>query len=173
MAEDKTARALALAKSRHAGQRRFGGAAYIVHPVAVAEDLKGRGYGEDYYITALCHDLLEDTDTSEAEIAAVGGGEVLRAVQLLTKPRPYDMGAYLGGIQKNPLAKAVKCADRLDNLRDCVQAPLAFQKKYYAESLRWYRAFMAGTPFEADFEAALVVLGQKIVKKTSKSDEKD
>ena len=172
MADQAVCRALDFARAKHAGQYRFGGSPYIVHPKAVAEDLKRRGYGRDYYIAALFHDLLEDTDAAEAEIEAIGGLAVLRAVKLLTKPKPCEMGAYLEGIAGDPVARAVKCADRLDNLRNCGAGSVDFQKKYYAESIRWYRPFMAGTPFEGDFEAIMSVLEKRLLKKQQDCSEK-
>ena len=156
--------ALQFAQEKHRGQYRKGGKPYITHPIAVAQDLMERGYDRVYGITALFHDLLEDTNATEEEILEIGGPVVLKAVQRLTKPKNYVMEEYLSGIESNPLAKFVKCADRIDNLRSCHEAPLDFQKKYYHESVRWYREFIAGTPFETAFEAEMAQLEQRISK---------
>ncbi len=63
--------ALDFATKKHDGQWRKGGAAYITHPVAVAEYLAQDGMDEDTQIAGLFHDLLEDTDATEAEILAL------------------------------------------------------------------------------------------------------
>lgn len=74
---------------------------------------------------------------------------------LLTKPKPYDMADYLGGIGRNAMAKDVKCADRIHNLRTTADSSQAFRKKYYDESVRWYVPFFKDTRFESDFLEAL------------------
>ena len=93
--------ALDFATKKHKGQKRIGGADDITHPIAVCEMVKQKGYGEDYQITALFHDLLEDTDATEQEILQYGGEEVLKAVKLLTKQKGYDMAEYIGAIKNN------------------------------------------------------------------------
>lgn len=130
--------ALAYATRMHAGQTRKGGAPYITHPIAVAEIIRAWGLGETYVLTALFHDLLEDTAATEAEITALGGDAVLAAVQLLTKRPGYVMAEYMAAIRANPVAKAVKAADRLHNLRCAPEADEAFRRRYVAESRAWY-----------------------------------
>ena len=129
------------AKEKHSGQFRKGGEEYITHPEAVAEMLKEKNYSEDYQIAGLFHDLLEDTDATEAEIAALGGEEVLKAVKLLTKTSGYKMADYIAGIRQNPMAMAVKAADRLHNLRCAAAADEKFRRKYILESRQWYADF--------------------------------
>ena len=70
--------ALEFATLKHAGQYRIGGLPNMTHPRAVAEILREKGYGEDYQIAGLFHDLLEDTDAQETEIEMLGGREVLK-----------------------------------------------------------------------------------------------
>lgn len=151
-------KALDFAKKKHEGQMRWGGIPFITHPIAVAAYLQKRGYGQDVLITALFHDLLEDTDATEAEILALSNQGVLDAVTLLTKPKPYDMKDYLGGIAGNAVAKDVKCADRIHNLLTTEASDKAFRKKYYNESVHWYVDFFRDTPFEDDFKDALEAL---------------
>ena len=133
--------ALAYAKQKHAGQFRIGGAPYISHPVAVAEIVRQQGYGMDYQIAALFHDLLEDTDATEERILTLGGADVLRAVRLLTKRRGYVMKDYVAGIRQDPIAFVVKGADRLHNLRCALCTDAEFKRRYILETLDWYLDF--------------------------------
>lgn len=133
--------ALVYAAEKHSNQRRRGGLPYITHPTAVADIVQEWGYGEDYRITALFHDLLEDTDATEAEILALSTPEVLQAVKLLTKQPGYQMAEYIAAIKENPLAFTVKAADRLHNLRCAVATDPAFKQKYITETEQWYLDF--------------------------------
>ena len=129
------------AKEKHKGQKRIGGDDYITHPVAVSEIVKSQGLGENYQITALFHDLLEDTDATEEEILKYGNQQILEAVKLLTKEKGYEMSEYIGAIKNNPIAFAVKAADRLHNLQCAVVANEDFKRKYILETVDWYLDF--------------------------------
>jgi guanosine-3',5'-bis(diphosphate) 3'-pyrophosphohydrolase len=60
--------AVQFAADKHGVQLRKEGLPYITHPITVANTLSKRGYGKEFIITALFHDLLEDTDTTFDEI---------------------------------------------------------------------------------------------------------
>lgn len=138
---DKVRSALDFATAKHKGQMRIGGDEYITHPIAVWEMVKEQGYGEDYQITALFHDLLEDTTATEQEILEFGSDEILTAVKLLTKQKGYDMASYVGAIKTNHIALVVKTADRLHNLQCALVADNDFKRKYVLETVDWYLDF--------------------------------
>lgn len=138
---NKYQRALDFAAKKHKGQFRIGGADYITHPISVAKIVRDHGFNEDYQITALFHDLLEDTDTSEEEILEYGNEDILKAVKLLTKKEGYVMSEYIAGIKQNHMAFVVKSADRLHNLIDAQIADSAFKIKYIEETKTWYMDF--------------------------------
>jgi (p)ppGpp synthase/HD superfamily hydrolase len=133
--------ALDFATEKHKGQKRIGGDDYITHPIAVCEMVKKQGYGEDYQITALFHDLLEDTSATEQEILEYGNEEILTAVKLLTKQKGYDMAEYIGSIKANKIAFAIKTADRLHNLQCATITDDEFKRKYILETVDWYLDF--------------------------------
>ena len=133
--------ALEFAKVKHKGQKRIGGDDYITHPIAVSEIVKNQGFDENYQITALFHDLLEDTDTTEEEIVKNGNQEILEAIKLLTKEKGYDMAEYINAIKQNPVAFAVKAADRLHNLQCAIITDEEFKRKYILETIDWYLDF--------------------------------
>ena len=138
---ERVKRALNFATQKHKGQKRIGGADYITHPVAVCEEVKKQGYGEDFQITALFHDLFEDTNTTEQEILQYGNQNVLTAVKLLTKEKGYDMQKYIDDIKNNQIAFIVKSADRLHNLQCAHVAGVEFKRKYLFETVKWYLDF--------------------------------
>lgn len=144
--EERYANALAFAKKKHDGQFRIGGLPYITHPIAVAEIVKGKGGATDAVITALFHDLLEDTDATEEDIVRFGNEKILHSVKLLTKQKNYVMQDYVDGIRKDHMAFAVKGADRLHNLRCAVCADTDFKIKYIYETVSWYLDFLPEIP---------------------------
>ena len=112
--------------------------------------LKKEGYDIEYQIVALFHDLLEDTDATEDEIRSIAGEEVLQAVKLLTKEKGYDMQTYVTRIRQNPIAYAVKGADRLHNLRTASCTSRHFRQKYITETETWYLSFRPDIPQEVE-----------------------
>lgn len=117
----------ALAEKRHAGQFREGDEKlpYIVHPEAVVRTLLAWGEPEDSPAVAMAwgHDLLEDTDASEAEIRDAAGDRVLRGIKLLTRPKGMDKSLYLRQVAADGSREelVVKLADRICNTRDHVK----------------------------------------------------
>ena len=148
--------ALEFAKAKHKGQKRIGGEDYITHPIAVCEIIKSQGFDESYQIAALFHDLLEDTDATEEEILKYGSPEILESVKLLTKEKGYVMSEYISAIKKNPIAFAVKAADRLHNLQCAIITDEEFKRKYILETIDWYM------DFSADIRGALKRLAESL-----------
>src|SRR6201994_3229097 len=80
------ARALAKATAAHAGQTRngSGGNPYTIHPRVPAATRPARDYGEATLAAALLHDVVEDSDTTVAELRAEFGDEVADLVAALS-----------------------------------------------------------------------------------------
>lgn len=127
--------ALTFAGLRHAGQvRRDTGAPYLTHLVHVARILSRYGFDEDHEVTALLHDVLEDTcktaeerTSVDGEIEARFGARVAEAVRALSEPKRGPDGArlrwgarkraYIAQLSAAPaLAQAVAAADKAHNL---------------------------------------------------------
>jgi len=146
-------------KNKHGKQTRKDGELYCEHPVEVSKILTYKGYVSDnYFLTGLFHDLLEDTDTTEDEILNYGGELVLEAVKLLTKTKNYNMNDYINGIKNNEIAKIVKLADRLHNLQCLIRLDdqfREFREKYIKETEEYYLDLAKGTSFKNDIKNAL------------------
>lgn len=121
--------AASFAAERHAEQRRKGtGAPYVNHPLAVARRLCEIG-GVDDPITlaaALLHDTVEDTATSLAELRESFGAEVAAVVAEVTDDRTLPKAERKRAQMRKAAtlsarARAVKLADKLDNLSDLLR----------------------------------------------------
>lgn len=142
-------------KQKHSGQYRKQGTPYYLHPLAVSKILKDKGFNTEYQIAGLFHDLLEDTDTSFREIKKISNRKIAVAVLLVTKEPDYIKESYYRRIKKNDMARMVKLADRLHNLSEAHFADRDFQKKYIAETEKWFIDLSEGTVFEKDIQTAL------------------
>ena len=106
-------KALKIAYDAHHGQTDKIGVPYIYHPIAVAEQMDT----EDEIITALLHDVIEDTKVTLADLEREGfPPAVLEAINLLTHQSGMDYSHYLVNcVAKNPLSLRVKYADLAHN----------------------------------------------------------
>lgn len=144
--EERFIKALEYTIIKHDGQYRQGGLPYVTHPLSVSEMIRANGYGIEYRIAGLFHDLLEDTDAEKDEILELGGPKVLEAVQLLTKEKGYVMADYIAHIKENEIAYAVKGYDRLHNLRCAFTTNEEFKRRYILETIDWYMEFNKDIP---------------------------
>ena len=77
--------ALSYAIKAHEGQTRKSGEPYIVHPILVASLVYAITYDEAMAISALLHDVVEDTDASVEDISELFGEDIAHLVAGLTK----------------------------------------------------------------------------------------
>ena len=108
---EMTVRAARIAEQAHRGQFDKGGMPYIYHPLHLAEQMTD----EYTAAAALLHDVMEDTDITEAELSAQFPQRVMDALRLLTHDPAEDYLDYVRRIRENPDAKAVKLADLRHN----------------------------------------------------------
>lgn len=109
--------ALKIAIFAHCGQKDIGNEPYILHPLLVSENCrtdKGK-------ITALLHDVVEDSDLTIEDIKKrIPDEEILTALNLLTKKETDRNGqgyqCYLCRIKNNSIACEVKMADLRHNM---------------------------------------------------------
>ena len=118
------ARALSKAREAHAGQVRngSGGLPYIEHPRMVASTLAERGYAETTLAAALLHDVVEDSDTTVADLRAEFGEEIATLVATLSddesiesyRARKDEHRARVADVDGDALA--IYAADKLTNM---------------------------------------------------------
>jgi GTP pyrophosphokinase len=142
--------AYALAVSAHAAQRRDNGEPYITHPLAVANILAGYRLDSSSIITALLHDVIEDTPVTLATVQKRFGAEVAGLVDGVTKLTRLELQSdrtkqaenfrkLVLAMSKDIRVLIVKLADRLHNMRTigAVSAPER-RKRIARETLEIY-----------------------------------
>lgn len=126
---------LVLATTRHAGQIDKGGAPYILHPLAVMYDLGD--VDEELRCVALGHDVIEDTDTTYAELREMGFTErVIDGIRCLTKVPGESYEEYKEKVKSNADSVKVKKCDlkhntRIDRLRGVTPKDMARMERYF------------------------------------------
>jgi (p)ppGpp synthase/HD superfamily hydrolase len=110
--------------SQHAGQRqKVNGRPYIEHPMAVASDVSQAGFGPELVAAALLHDIVEDSDTTVADLENRFGGTVAGLVEAMTdtaEVEPYERRKALHReriVAAGSDAAAIFAADKLNNVR--------------------------------------------------------
>lgn len=109
---DRTKRALMLCFEAHKEQTDKSGLPYVFHPFHLAEQMDD----EDSIVTALLHDVVEDTAYTVEDLREMGfGGAVTDALTLLTHDPAVPYLDYVRNLAHNPLARKVKLADLRHN----------------------------------------------------------
>lgn len=135
----------------HKDARRKSGEPYIFHPIAVATIVaKEIGMGITSIISALLHDVVEDTEYTIDFIREEFGEKVARVVKGLTKLSGIDFQNSIESIQAENYRKIVntmsedvrvilvKLADRLHNMRTLESMAHHKQLKIASETLSFY-----------------------------------
>jgi (p)ppGpp synthase/HD superfamily hydrolase len=170
-------RAYMFAARAHAGQVRKGvsGIPYINHCCEVAELVAEAGGSFETVLAAVLHDVIEDSDTSEAEISAIFGPVVAARVRSMTNPPEWEplARAETKALQAKHMKDAedavrrIKIADQTSNLRDIAREPDAWDSEdaaSYVEGAELVVAACRGVDpvLEATFDATVAEAMAKI-----------
>lgn len=105
---------IAFALESHQGQKDKYGRPYILHPLHLMDQMET----EEEMMTAVLHDVVEDTETTLADLRDMGLPDaVVKAVGLLTHNKEttsYD--EYVRHLKPDPIARKVKLADLRHNM---------------------------------------------------------
>lgn len=137
-------KAYELALDAHQTQRRKSGEPYIFHPIAVATIAAAEiGLGPTAIISALLHDVVEDTEVTLGEIREIFGNRISKIVDGLTKldsaynaesPQAENFKKVLSTLVDDVRVALIKMADRLHNMRTLGSMPRHKQLKIAAET---------------------------------------
>ena len=129
-----TKKAMKLCFEAHKDQVDKSGLPYVFHPFHLAEQMTD----ELTTVTALLHDVVEDSDYTLADLGEMGfPATVLDALAMLTHDDGSAYLEYVARLKTNPIARAVKLADlrhnsdltRLDHVDEKAQARVEKDRK--------------------------------------------
>lgn len=123
--------AQAWAWERHQGQTDKAGLPYVTHPERVAARMER----DEEKVVAWLHDTIEDTGLTHAEIERQFGPVTAEAVDAISRGGEESWDHYLVRVKADPLARAVKISDLIDNsnlsrIPAVTLADVKRQKKY-------------------------------------------
>ena len=114
------------AAEKHKNQFRKSGEPYIIHPIHVAYILAELGLDTETICAALLHDVVEDTDSTDAEIRKLFGEKVADTVAGVTKLTDFfktieekqteNYKKLFSAMEKDIRVIILKLADRLHNI---------------------------------------------------------
>ena len=121
-------RAYVYAMRQHGSQKRASGDPYFAHPIEVAGILTDYRLDTATIVTALLHDVIEDTDATRATVEELFGSEIAELVEGVTKLSKLELSQehlrqaenlrkFILAISKDVRVLLVKLADRLHNMR--------------------------------------------------------
>jgi len=122
---DRIERAFRFSNAAHDGIKRKSGEPFIIHPIAVARIVAvDLGLGATSIVSALLHDVVEDTEFRLSDIENMFGERVARIVDGLTKlsgdfdsRHALTLKKMLMTLSDDVRVILIKIADRLHNMR--------------------------------------------------------
>lgn len=142
-------KAFTISLEAHKNMRRKSGEPYIFHPLMVAEIcVEEIGLGTTSIISALLHDVVEDTDIELADIERMFGKKIARIIDGLTKiggvfeygttAQAENFRKMLFTLSDDVRVILIKLADRLHNMRTLESMPRNKQLKIASETIYLY-----------------------------------
>ena len=139
-------KAFDFAKAAHNGVRRRSGEPYIIHPISVAQIVVQEiGLGYKSIVTALIHDVVEDTEYTLEDIERLFGAKVASLVDGLTKIKSAfdsktsgqaeNFKRILLTLNDDVRVILIKLADRLHNMRTLDFMPDHKKSKVLSETM--------------------------------------
>jgi GTP diphosphokinase / guanosine-3',5'-bis(diphosphate) 3'-diphosphatase len=139
-------KAFNLASDAHRGMRRKSGELYIFHPISVAKIVNQEiGLGVKSIVSALLHDVVEDTEYSNEDIKNLFGEKISTITDGLTKiSGVFDTNSSLQAenfrkmlltLSDDVRVILIKLADRLHNMRTLDSLPRNKQIKIANETI--------------------------------------
>jgi len=144
---DMVIQAFEFANKAHYGVHRRSGEPYIIHPISVAKIVVDEiGLGCKSIVTAILHDVVEDTDYTLEDISHLFGDKIASLVDGLTKIKSAinidrenlqveNFKKILLTLNDDTRVILIKMADRLHNLRTIGSMPDYKKEKILSETM--------------------------------------
>jgi len=129
--------AFSLAQQYH-GNQMYGNKPYIYHLQEVLRLCQEANLPIEYQITAILHDIIEDTECTHETIKRLFGHDIWDAVRHITHLKNEDyFENYLPKVKENNISKNIKLFDLLSNLEHAILNPSKYSKliKKYQKAL--------------------------------------
>ena len=138
-----------MARLAHSGQLRKDGSPYVTHCVAAADITVDMGLDEDSIVSALLHDVIEDTNLTHDDIARQFGEAVADIVEGVTKltrvqytskedEQMENLRKMLMAMAKDIRVILIKIADRIHNMRTMAYQSADKQRSKSLETMEIY-----------------------------------
>ncbi len=139
-------KAFDFANAAHNGVRRRSGEPYILHPISVAKIVVQEiGLGYKSIVSALLHDIVEDTEYTTEDIERIFGAKIASLVDGLTKIKSAFDSSSSGQAENfkriiltlndDVRVILIKLADRLHNMRTIEYMPENKKAKILSETM--------------------------------------
>ncbi|MFA6770907.1 MAG: RelA/SpoT family protein, partial [Bacteroidales bacterium] len=139
-------KAFDFARAAHNGVRRRSGEPYIIHPILVAQIVVQEiGLGYKSIVSALIHDVVEDTEYTNEDIERLFGSKIASLVDGLTKiksafdsknsSQAENFKRILLTLNDDVRVILIKLADRLHNMRTLEFMPDHKKSKVLSETM--------------------------------------
>jgi GTP diphosphokinase / guanosine-3',5'-bis(diphosphate) 3'-diphosphatase len=145
-------KATSFAADKHKFQRRKGSLniPYINHPIKASMLIANCNETDiDLLVSALLHDIIEDTETNESELSDTFNPHVAAIVKEVTDDMSLSRKVRKEiQIQKAPglsrEAKIIKIADKVSNIEDIIAYPLLWTRKRKLNYIVWANLVFEG-----------------------------
>lgn len=141
-------KAIYWAKKYHYGQYRKSGEPFYTHPLEVAYMISEYQLTTDVIVTAILHDIVEDTKVTAGMILDGFGRRIEEMVDRLTRDRPNGSKLSVEEILNNAYEKndkevlLIKVIDRLHNMQTIGAKTAEKQNKTIYETLENFLVFL-------------------------------
>ena len=133
----------------HGNQKRKSGEPYIIHPISVAIEANALNLDEASVVSALLHDVIEDTEYTKQDIEKLFSAEIANIVEGVTKfdkvqfkerdiRQVENFRKLFLALSKDVRVLIIKLCDRLHNMRTIEYQKPEKQKLIAIETLTIY-----------------------------------